>query len=342
MNLKILISLSIMAVLAFGSESLITVEGYGEGFFFSKADNKSEGVGDLSFEPIVHLSDHLTVHTVIGFAHPAEDGGLFEAELEVLSLDAAINRDTDFAFGKVHMPVGLYNLYHEPIYFLTIEPSRVEHLIIPAEWHESAALVTRRYDEYALTFGAMSGMDATLLQHNSWIREGKESHLSDSGKLGWVARLDYGNIENVLIGASGVMTPLRGSSGDAKIIEAHAAVRMDNGWEGIAIASKGWISDIESVRIASKTSIAKNAQGASITLGYDIGRQIALSSRKLIAFAHTEYAHPSESRDATGLGGSAWAAGANWYVSPRVVAKIEYRESNQEGERLGIGIGFVY
>lgn len=342
MSFRIIMILHMIAVFAFGSDALISVEGYGEGYFFTKPHSRSEGVADVSVEPALHLSDKLTLHTVIGFQHPAEDGGVFEAELEVLSLDAAIDKESYLSFGKVHMPVGLYNLYHEPIYFLTIEPSRVEHLIIPAEWHETAALLTRQYGDYSLTLGVMSGMDATKLQQVSWIREGKESHLTDGGKFGWVARLDYGTIEKALVGGSAVSTPLRGSNGESMLIEAHAAVRMDNGWEGMAIASKGWISDIDSVRQAAGSLIAKNAQGASITLGYDFGRNFALPSRSVILFAHTEYAQPSQPIYDEGLGGSAWATGANWYVSPCVVAKAEYRDSNQEGQRLGIGIGFVY
>lgn len=342
MNLRILVLLPMVSVFVFGSDSLVTVEGYGESFFFSQPHNKSEGVGDLSFEPALHISDTLILHTVIGFQHPAEDGGLFEAELEALSLDSAINKETELSLGKVHMPVGLYNLYHEPIYFLTIEPSRVEHLIIPAEWHETAALVTRRFDDYSLTLGVMSGMDATKLQSKNWIREGKESYLTGGGKLGWVARMDYGTIEKVLLGGSIVSTPLNGSSGSATLIEAHAAVRLDNGWEGTAIASKGWISDIDSVRIAARSLIAKNAQGSSMTVGYDVGRHFALSARNVILFGHTEYAQPSQAHEPAGLGGMAWAGGLNWYLSPCVVAKAEYRDSNQEGVRVGVGIGFVY
>lgn len=342
MIFRILMILPFFAVLGWGSDPWITLEGFGESYFFSKPHDRSEGVADLSVEPTIHFSDAAALHTVIGFAHPAENGDLYEAELEVLSLDVKLDQDTNVSFGKVHVPVGLYNLYHEPIYFLTIEPSRVEHLIVPAEWHETAALLSRRFGDYSVTAGAISGMDAALLRQGSWIREGKEAHVTGGGKLGWVARMDYGSIEKILLGSSIVSTPLSGSSGNATLIEAHASLRLESGWEGTAIASKGWINDIESVRAAAHERISKNAEGASMTLGYDVGRHFALSPRSVIMFGHAEYARPSEMQSPDGLGGSAWATGFNWYLTKCVVAKAEYRDSNLEGERVGIGIGFVY
>jgi len=296
----------------------------------------------MMVEPTLHFSDNAKLCAAIGFQNPAEDGGIFEAELEALSLNFKVDEDTDFSVGKVHMPVGLYNLYHEPIYFLTLEPSRVEHLIIPAEWHESVALATRRFGEYAFTAGVMSGMEAAKLQSRSWIREGKESHLRGDGKPGWLARLDYGKMENLLIGGSAVTTPLLGSNASATLVEAHLSARFENGWEVMGIASRGWISDIESLRKVAAQRIAKSAQGASMTIGYDIGRQFSLSAREVILFGHAEYASPSQPLEADGLGGSTWSGGSNWYLSSRVVAKVEYRKGNHEGERLGIGIGFVY
>jgi hypothetical protein len=295
----------------------------------------------MMVEPTLHFSDNAKLCVAIGFQHPSEEGGMFEAELEALSLDLRVNGETGLSLGKVHMPIGLYNLYHEPIYFLTLEPSRVEHLIIPAEWHESAALVKRRFGEFTVIAGVMSGMEASKLQKKSWIREGKESHLRGDGKPGWLARIDYGTMGNVLVGGSVVTTPLLGSSASATLVEAHVSAHFENGWEAMAIASRGWISDIDT--LPSGVTVDKRAEGASLTIGYDIGRQyFARSTREVIFFGHTEYARPAQTMEATGLGGSAYATGFNWYLTPRVVAKAEYRDSTQEGKRAGVGIGFVY
>jgi len=343
MNFKALILMTTVTLCVYGSEPHLTLEGYAEGFFLSNSRGGSELIADMMVEPTLYLNDQVKVSVGIGFAHPAEDGGVFEAELEVLSLDTMVTEDTDFSFGKVHMPVGLYNLYHEPIYFLTIQPSRVEHLVIPTEWHETAALVSHKWGEYSLVMGAMSGMDARTLNRGSWILEGKESHLTDGGKVGWVGRLEYGKIEKTLVGSSIVRTPLRGSAGQATLFEAHASARMENGWwEAMGIVSKGWISNIQSVQVAAGDAIAKNAQGASVTVGYDIGHHFALTHRQAIIFAHSEYAQPAQSLTPEGLGGSAWATGINWFFSPHIVAKAEYRNSNHEGQRFGIGMGVVY
>lgn len=340
MKFPVLIIFWIMNLAAWGAQERLSVEGYGEGFFFAEPGARSNASADMMVEPTLHLSDKAKLCVAIGFQHPSEEGGMFEAELEALSLDVRVNGDTDLSLGKVHMPIGLYNLYHEPIYFLTLEPSRVEHLIIPAEWHESAALLKRRFGEYTVIAGVMSGMEASKLQKRSWIREGKESHLRGDGKPGWLARVDYGTIENVLMGGSVVTTPLLGSGASATLVEAHASVRLENGWEAMAIASRGWISDIDT--LPPGVTVDKRAEGASMTIGYDIGRDAALSVRKLLLFGHTEYARPARVMEEEGLGGSAWSTGLNWYLSPRVVAKAEYRESTQEGKRAGIGIGFVY
>lgn len=318
------------------------VEGYGESYYFSQSGNRSDTVARFTVEPSVNFSDVVTVHAHIGFEHPAEDGTWAEAELEALSLDAKLDDKTLFSFGKMHMPIGMYNLYHEPIYFLTIEPSRVENLIIPTEWHETAALLSRSIGNLTLTGGAMTPMDGRKLEYSSWIHEGKESYLTGGKRPGWLVRADYGTIETALIGASAVTVPMIGCDAQATLVEAHASVRLENGWEGSALAAKGWIDDVASLNALTNQKIAGHAQGASLTVGYDVGRLVDLSKRQVVAFAHSEYAMPASSLNPNTLGGTAHSGGINWFITPSVVAKTEFVHSNHEGDRLGIGLGFVY
>jgi hypothetical protein len=244
--------------------------------------------------------------------------------------------------GKVHVPVGLYNLYHEPIYFLSLEPSRVEGIVIPAEWHETAALVSYKKDDFALTLGAMSPMDGRKLERSSWIREGKEGHLRDGGRPAWVGRVEWGAIEKVMIGGSFASTPLLGSQAQANVGEVHATARLENGWEGMALLSRGWIDKTESLASITTENISKTAQGASLTVGYDIGKLYAQGERKIVLFGQTSYTQSATPSVEKGPDGSTTAGGVNYFLTPKVVFKAQYSRGSHEGERIGCGVGFVY
>ncbi|MDD5051702.1 MAG: hypothetical protein PHO27_03085 [Sulfuricurvum sp.] len=333
---------SLMIASTLSAQPVFNVEGYAESNFLANSQNRSKGITCFTVEPSIAFENGITLHTHIGFQHPAEKGEWSEVEIEALSLDKNLSENTIFSFGKMHLPVGLYNLYHEPIYFLTIEPSRVEYLVIPTEWHETAALITHKIDSITLIAGAMTPMDASKLKRSTWIHDGKESYLTGGKRAGWLMRADAGDINSLLYGVSIVSTPLIGTNTQATLIEIHGSARFQNGWEGNAIISKGWIGDPQSVSIAAKDTISKTAKGASLTIGYDIGEFAGLSHHTLIAFGHSEYANPSSPLENTGLGGTAHAAGMDWFITPSIVAKTEIRHSNHEGDRIGIGIGFVY
>ncbi|MDD5717665.1 MAG: hypothetical protein PHW64_07655 [Sulfuricurvum sp.] len=332
---------SIMAACTLSADPVFKVEGYGEGYLLS-GSRPTEKVARFTVEPSVTLNENLTLSTHIGFERPSESGGVAEAEIEALSLTLSLSEQTHLSFGKMHIPIGLYNLYHEPVYFLTLEPSRAEHIVIPTEWHETAFLLTHKMDQVSVTAGAMTPMDATKLTRENWIHQGKESFLSGGKKPGWLLRVDVGDINTVLYGASIVTTPLIGADAQATLAEAHISAYLDHGWEAKAIVTKGWIDSLQGVNAASGASISKSAEGGSLTLGYDISAASGLLSHTLIGFVHSEYAQPSHPLVPQGLGGTAHATGVNWFVTQKFVAKTEIRHSNHEGDRIGIGIGFVY
>lgn len=342
MNIRIIMLLSLFTSALFAQE-LISVGGYGEAYLLSRTQGDSEnGVARFIIEPVIALGSTTLIRGHIGIERPAENGGLAEAELEALCLESQLSDSTLVILGKTHMPIGMYNLYHEPIYFLTLEPSRVDFLVIPTEWHETAALVSYTRDKLTLTAGAVTPMDASKLERNSWIREGKESYLTGGKHPGWVVRADYGSIESLLVGMSAASIPLIGADTHATLVEAHASGRFDNGWEASFLAAKGWIGDAAQVNALTRSTISNTAEGVSLTVGYDVGRLADLPRRSVVAFAHSEYAKPSSPLTSSGLGGTAHAAGLDWFITPHVVAKSEFRHSNHEGDRFGVGVGFVY
>lgn len=332
---------SAWASLAWG-ESVVEVEGYGELYGFAKTHDRSEGVGRFIVAPSLVLTPWLKLQSQVGFERPAEDGKWYEGELEVFALEGRMTKDTTISLGKVHVPVGLYNLYHEPIYFLSLEPSRVEGIVIPAEWHETAALVSYKKDQWAVIAGAMTPMDGRKLDGTSWIREGKERHLTDGGRPAWVGRVEWGEIEKVMMGGSFASTPLAGTQAQANVGEIHLTVRLDNGWEGIALVSRGWIDDHPSLALNGVADIRKIAQGASVTVGYDMGKNYGLSQRKLIVFGQSNYAHSALPNASNRVDGNVVIGGINYFLTPKVVLKVQTSAGNHEGERVGCGIGFVY
>lgn len=341
MNIRIIIATLLAATLP--AQEIVTVGGYGEAYLVSHShDGSDNGVARLIIEPVIALGEKAQIRGHIGIERPAENGSLAEAELEAIQLETFLSDSTMLILGKTHMPIGMYNLYHEPIYYLTLEPSRVEGLVVPAEWHETAALVNHTQGRLTLTAGAITPMDTAKMERGTWIREGKESYLTGGKRPGWVVRADYGSIESTLVGMSAASIPLIGTDTHATLVEAHASGRWANGWEANFLAAKGWIGDAAQVNALTASAISKTAEGISLTVGYDVGRFAQLPNRTVVTFAHSEYAVPSSPLTQAGLGGTAHAAGIDWFITPHIVAKSEFRHSNHEGDRFGIGMGFVY
>ncbi len=141
-------------------------------------------------------------HWVMNSEFEWEHGGA-EVAVEFLYLDYFWQRNINFRFGRMLMPVGLTNELHEPTTFLSTHRPTLESLVIPTTWSEYGAgafgdLGPFSYRSYLVTGFNGSGLDAA-----EGAREARnEVGFANANNWVWTTRADYTATPGLLAGGS--------------------------------------------------------------------------------------------------------------------------------------------
>lgn len=192
-----------------------------------------------------HLISGVTFDLEVGLEYGKDP----DVEEATFTIDIGENWAT--RIGKMHLPVGVYNLYHEPIYFHSVFPSEVEQKIIPNEWHENGLLLSYHAGGGTFSAGAYGGLSQQGMSGSQWIRgTSLEGKIKRPESYATVMRYDYGDIDDgVLIGGSLYHSGLSGieSVGRSEVTlwELHMRKLFDNGIEIDALYAQGTLSTAE-------------------------------------------------------------------------------------------------
>jgi len=359
-----------------------TLWGYGQIDYNHPTAHAADAQADLTRAVIGFnhaFSDSTRVYGELEWEHAVtsnEDQG--ESEVEQLYVEHSLAENYGVRAGLMLIPLGLLNEHHEPTQYYGVERNLVEQAIIPTTWREGG-VAGYGSTEFGLAWnaGITTGPDL-----GNWDPSSDEGRASPLGSIhqelqlahahdpSFFGALNYNGIPGFNVGG-GVFTGKIGqatsksTSGDAnfpaddaRLTLAEAHVRWQPGpFDFAALYTRGTISDTQALNLSflgQPTAVPKSFWGS-----YVQGAWHALEwgqSSSLVPFARFERFNTGASYASQpfGLGTPAlptervWTVGANYYLSPNVVFKIDYQDFNHDdialgyGNRFDLGIGYQF
>ncbi len=338
------------------AKSAVSIGGYGEYKYKKYTDfknyasdtaNQTREKGEFNivrFVPYIgfRFNDWIVMNTEIEF----EDGGARSddtknykyAIVEFSYLDFLFDPAYALRIGHVLVPMGLTNLNHEPVAYLTTERPLVETYIIPSTWHTNGALMHGKIGGFEYYGGIITSPDAGAFTEGRFIQQGRFGARQFTDDLSAVVRGQYavGNGFDVggsfLYGESSVLEESRpgvstGNSGDAEVditmAEVHATYRK-NGFDIKAMAAYGSLDG--DVTALNDAVISDAVNGQYLTIAYDVLNTMdtmqkvygVLDFERLDMDASGDTEFPDNNRFYE------YSVGVAYFPDPKVVLKADY------------------
>jgi hypothetical protein len=263
-------------------------------------------------------------------------------ELEQMYLELEPRRWLGFRAGLVVVPVGIYNQFHEPPTFPTVERPLIETLIIPSTWRELGVgvygmpLEGLHYELYA-----MSGLDADKFTQQSLLINGRgngqDAHINDAAVAGRVhvnrilgldvgAAFYYGGAGQDVAALGGVNAGL--FEFDARLSRWGFDARAE--YARVFIGGAARLTDYLRQTNPTALAIPRAAEGFFAQVGYDVLHPFKRTSHQLLPFVAYEYINQTASLPEVLAAGTSQPnhylyLGLAYRPHPQVAFKFNYR-----------------
>lgn len=162
---------------------------------------------EIEFESLGTGSAYELENTENGeYETEVDKGG--EVMLEQMHLTYTLNSHFNVQAGHMVLPVGTWNLYHEPMNYMgTVRPEG-EASLLPATWHETGLHIFgqlgRRWASFQYCLMLTEGLNANGFDRNNWVASGKQGIFEDDNftSPAYVARLAYSGVPGLCAGVT--------------------------------------------------------------------------------------------------------------------------------------------
>jgi len=294
----------------------------------------------------------------------ADDRG--EVELEQMYVEHDFTPNISGKAGLFLMPIGLLNESHEPTRYFGVFRNQVETAIIPTTWREIGVGVQGRTDGgWRWDAGLVTSFNLTAWDASS--EEGRESPLGaihQEGQLALArtvagyAAVNYSGVPGLNVGGSvfhggvGQKQPAFAAP-DASVTLAEAHARWQPGrWDLSALVAEGRFSDVAALNATfagQPTPVPDRFGGWYAQAAYKVWQS---GSQALWPFARYERFNTARSYSglppgiapATLPDARTLTVGANFYLHPQVVFKVDYMRffDDSTRDRFNLGVGFDF
>jgi hypothetical protein len=274
----------------------VSIAGYGEMIYENPASRTQSGspvdrVGRFDFLRAVvytgyRFNERFVFNSEVEFEHAGR-----EVALEFAYLDYIAGPHLTVRGGKLLVPMGLTNEFHEPNAFLGVRRSETERRIIPSTWSENGFGALGSAGKLQYRVYLLNGLDAAGFSSDGLRggrQDGAEARAADFALVG---RLDLTPVPGFFFGGS----VYRGGSGQGQFVdrgrelhvgttigELHAQLQA-RGFDvrGLyARASVGDAAELARLRgLSGKGAIGSTMHGGYLQLGYNLLSQIRESMR---------------------------------------------------------------
>lgn len=356
----------------------LSIGGYGEAYF-TQYGSETEAGNNANKEAKAEA-----LRAIVYIGYKFNEKWIFNSEIELehvseifnefMYLDYMHSQEFNFRAGLILIPMGLTNIFHEPIFFPSVQRSAIETYLIPTTWRE---LAVGGYGTIGnLTYSAylVNGFDAFDFKHASGIRGGRKKGGADgdandadqnaSTGAGVVA-LDYQISNTTAIGGSVYMGQASGTEGDnvhdlsLAIYEAHFEHKY-KAWKLRGLYTEVHIDGAEDWNNQAAIIADRDRTVADKMYGYYLELQYAFDLAKgaqLIPFFRYErYDLNDEVSSNFGTAGNGvrdesldrtnYLIGVNYKPLPRIVFKGEYAQKENEAEsginEYSVAMGYTF
>ncbi len=289
-----------------------------------------------------------------------------EAELEQFYLEHDISSGLTAKAGLFLMPVGYINEVHEPTHYFGVNRNLVETAIIPSTWREMGVGL-RGTTDAGLRWDAGLVTSFDLTKWDATSTDGQTSPLGAIHQEGQYARardlavygaLNYNGIPGFNVGGSfftgGIGHKQAGfASPDASMQLAEMHARWQPGkWDISALAAGGQFNNVDALNATfagQPTPVPSSFSGAYAQAAYQLWQK---GDYTLTPFVRYEQLNTARGFSGLAVGLApevqpdtrAWTLGANFYLNPQVVIKMDVQRylNDSSLDRFDLGIGFHF
>lgn len=196
------------------SDGNLTIGGYGEVHYNQPLSGETRNNGMVDVHRIVmffgyNFSDRTQFVTEVEFEYAKE------LWIEQAFVQHRLNRYVNFQAGLMLIPMGIINLYHEPVLFNGVERPIIDNKIAPSTWREIGIGFNGTYLPLAMKYQVMmvngpQSFDGTngLMNGARGIREGRlKGSKATVSAPNFAGRVEYFGLSNLNIGLSGYVGP---------------------------------------------------------------------------------------------------------------------------------------
>jgi len=346
----------------------LSVFGYGE-VNYNHYDNSAQTQADLRravlglgyrFDAKTHFVSEFEVEHAIA---SADDAGEFE--VEQFYVDHMLSDAVSTKFGLFLIPSGLLNLSHEPTRYYGVERNFVETAIIPTTWREGGvSLYGRTEGGLSWDLGLTTGFSIGNWDYTS--TDGRESplgaihqelQLAGASDLAQYLAVNWQGLPGLTVGGS-VFTGKTdqgqpGLSSDPRVTLGEAHLRYTRGPLDVsALYAQGHISDTQDlnlINLGQLTPIPEDFYGWYLQGAYRVWKRGSYALHPFVRYERfntaSDYASLPAGYDDSALPlETVQTIGANFYLNPNVVLKIDYQDFlwNDDADRLDLGMGLMF
>lgn len=357
-------------------EGRTAVGGYGEINYNNYKDDSKRDEFDLQRFILFlghRFSDRTRLYSEIEFEHSVIKGGdssSGEVAMEQAYIEQRLT-DTgsvNLRAGLMLLPLGFLNEYHEPPVFYGVERNEVESRIIPTTWREIGfAFQGNVANGLEYNAGMTTTPDASLYKDaSSGFKDMRtKGNRVTANEFGYFAGLNYRGVPGLQLGGS-VWTGNTAQDGQGKGPNASALAGSDArlliwdlhvryavaGWDLRALYTEGSFTDTAAINAAAGLAAGSNKAAPESLFGWYLEAAYRFSLKgglKLAPFARYSEYNTQESV-APGFtidplnDEQVVTVGANFYVHPQVVFKVDYQDYQTDNtkDRFDVGIGWMF
>ena len=347
-----------------------TLFSYGEAAFSRPRNDANAAQADLARAVIGfgHRFDERTrVYGEFEWEHAvtsADDKG--ETEVEQLFVERRFTDQFGARAGLMLIPSGLLNENHEPTAYYGVFRNFVETSIIPTTWREGGvALFGNTESGFTWNVGVTTGFDLSKWDPTS--NEGRESPLGSihqelslarARNLSFYAAGSYQGTPGLTIGGS-AFTGKAGQGAEnfaapnARVSLYEGHVRWQPGpFDVQALYARGTISDTEALNltfVGDPTPVPQSFWGAYLQGAWHAWSYGDYSLAPFVRYSRVNTAASyAPMPEGFGLAPSPtetiWTLGANFYVTPNIVFKVDYQKFKVDSalDRFDFGLGYSF